>query len=177
MKTNPYPVSPKYYSRLCERIDAVIATLGVAAECRSQALSTLRDYLLTGHLAIDASPALHQIIILTLKAEIDAAIERSRRARARAALRRRSLVAVDKAVEQASVTTPGLPDAGLRAVDHAKTPDGSASRPPRALSQSPSGHGRPLGRTRYNLRKKSVAAGRRDVRHPHPYGGIRQSRQ
>ncbi len=86
------PVSAKFYKRLIDRISTIIVALSLpdSAQIENETLTLIRHYLTSGNIE-NTCADIARIIFLTLRAEIDAAIERSRRARAAAARRRQSL--------------------------------------------------------------------------------------
>ncbi len=97
---NPeWPVSAKFYARLCERVRSILVSLQCYEAWREKAiLHQMVRYISTGKSAAAATnkDTIGRVIFQSLRAEIDSAIERSRRARASAARR--------KAAKQAPAT-------------------------------------------------------------------------
>lgn len=98
---NPeWPVSAKFYARLCERVRSILVGLQSYEAWREKAiLHQMVRYISTGKSAASATnkDTIGRVIFQSLRAEIDSAIERSRRARASAARR--------KAAKQAAAVT------------------------------------------------------------------------
>ena len=104
-------VSAKFYSRLCERVHSIVPALKLhdSDHRENDVLLLINNYLQSSALDPEGEnrrPELDDLlkvcsdticvtIFLTLKAEIDTAIDRSRRARARAADRRARQLAAD----------------------------------------------------------------------------------
>ena len=85
------PVSAKYYARLVERVRTILKDLHIYIQWRENAiLCRINHYISPGRTDIPYAQAdkYCNIIFQALRAEIDTAVERSRRARARAAARR-----------------------------------------------------------------------------------------
>ena len=166
--TSAMPVSAKFYARICERVNSVVSTLMVpnADRRRDKVLRLIHDYLTdpgaSAALLAEYKDNVCTVIFLTLRAELDAAIERSRRARARAAGRR--------ALEQTEEKTDAAPLADNSSLsDRPAEPvrDDSAATSVSQIKGRPNNshlHNKP--RSRYGLNFRPI---RRPTRKPHPY--------
>lgn len=85
---NIYPVSEKYYRSLQNRVKAIFNDLGLKTLFALDTLKIIDRYLLTGVEKYDGMDKVCKVVFITLRDEIDMAVERSRRARARAQERR-----------------------------------------------------------------------------------------
>lgn len=146
--SNRLPVSVKYYARLKARVDSVFASLRLdSGDCAALTMSIIDRYLSTGKYELGAGSRPESLVVfLSLKDEIDTAMERSRRARERAAKRRDAMKTageVDKPMEG----TPPMPPSKA---------DATHSRPKTSHEK-----------TRFNLRRKHVGRSRRSSR-PYP---------
>ena len=121
--TSAMPVSAKFYARICERVNSVVSTLMVpnADRRRDKVLRLIHDYLTdpvaSAALLAEYKDNVCNVIFLTLRAELDAAIERSRRARARAAGRRALGLSEKKPDAVPIVENPCSPDASAAAAE------------------------------------------------------------
>ena len=147
------PVSAKFYARLRERVHSIVPALNLPNSDRREydVLKLIYDYLLSSasgsdrtKRTLELTDLLHascdticMTIFLTLKAEIDTAIERSRRARALAASRRASKRI---ATNPHSTATPELPTTPaqptLESTPHPNQPESSEKSDPSESSES-----------------------------------------
>lgn len=143
--TSAMPVSAKFYARICERVNSVVSVLMVpnADRRRDKVLRLIHDYL-TNPVASAALLAEYKdnvcnVIFLTLRAELDAAVERSRRARARAAGRRALGQSEEKPDAVPIVENPCNPDTSAAAAENVRpaTPERQAT-PKRDAVRTPS---------------------------------------
>ncbi len=89
--TSTLPVSRKFLSRMNARVSEIMSQIGTTTDTSADdVLAIIMHYLLTSEIpAIKSGPAsISAIIFFTLKSEIEAAILRSQRARARALQRK-----------------------------------------------------------------------------------------
>ena len=114
------PVSAKYYARLCERVRTILNDClfseQACANRERRILYLINRYMCpkAGLVCPQGDDPICNIIFQTLRAEIDAAMERSRSARARAAARRaqREAEAAQKADLSATPVLAELPVEG-----------------------------------------------------------------
>ena len=136
--TSAMPVSAKFYARICERVNSVVSTLMPpnADRRRDKVLRLIHAYLTdpvaSAALLAEYKDNVCNVIFLTLRAELDAAIERSRRARARAAGRR----AIGQPEEKAEKKAEEKADSARHATPE-REPERDASRAPSAPSAQP----------------------------------------
>ncbi len=123
MKTkNTLPVSRKFLARIRQRLTDLLATLGHTDSTSLESIMSMILAYLNGNPPSLPSPSdesyCFHIIFLTLRAEIDTAVERSRRARERARLRAEQRRHVTTASKPSPVT---LDDGTIRTT----RPDGT----------------------------------------------------
>ena len=124
--TSAMSVSAKFYARICERVNSVVSALMLpnADRRRDKVLRLVHAYLTDpGALAVLRAECKDNIcvtIFLTLRAELDAAIERSRRARARAAGRRALGQSEEKTDAAPIVENPCSPDTSAVAAENVR---------------------------------------------------------
>lgn len=118
-KTHPLPVSKKFYARIRERVLSVLGALGIAPGLTDDYCADvmrLVDRHLAGGMAAVSPGACRYgeslVIFLTLREEIDRAVERSRRAR-EAAARRRGDAQPTQASDVHDSATPQLASASV----------------------------------------------------------------
>ena len=123
------PVSAKYYARLCERVRTILNDClfseQACANRERRILYLINRYMCpkAGLVCPQGDDPICNIIFQTLRAEIDAAMERSRRARQSAALRRAARLASAAASTAAIAIPPAAPSGKPASAPTAATPD------------------------------------------------------
>lgn len=128
-------VSEKFYADICRRVTEAILLTGGDEELAEAAMSVVNAYISCGIEPTDDMYVGLRLVFAVLKPEIDRAMARSRKARERARLRRKS----DSPAESPAAAEPISPSQpAARTSSSASAPQTHSSSPTDSSSPSPS---------------------------------------